>query len=95
MLEHCCGDLLPFSHKNISEVEPGSQSAFQFIPKVFNGVKVRALCRPIKLFHTDLNNLISVHFTITALTVDRGSSSREEILLTDLLERWPPITVPS
>ena len=34
------------------------------------------------------------HFTITALTVDRGSSSRAEIWRTDLLERWHPMTVP-
>ena len=41
MLEHCWGDLPPFSHRCISEVgrwcwvlRPGSQSAFQFIPKV-------------------------------------------------------------
>uniref|UniRef100_UPI0035901350 leukocyte tyrosine kinase receptor n=1 Tax=Myxine glutinosa TaxID=7769 RepID=UPI0035901350 len=34
---------------------PGSQSAFQFIPKVFDGVEVRALCRLVKFFHTDLN----------------------------------------
>jgi hypothetical protein len=33
------------------------------------------------------------HFTITALIVDRGSSSRAEILWTDLLKRWHPITV--
>ena len=29
--------------------------AFKFIPKVFDGVDVRALCRPVKFFHTDLN----------------------------------------
>ena len=34
------------------------------------------------------------HVTITALTVDRGSSSRAEIWQTDLLERWHPMTVP-
>ena len=34
------------------------------------------------------------HFTITALTVDRGSSSRADIWETDLLERWHPMTVP-
>ena len=34
------------------------------------------------------------HFTITALTVDWGSSSRAEMLRTDLLERWHPMTVP-
>ena len=28
---------------------------FQFITKVFDGVKVRALCRPVKFFHTDLD----------------------------------------
>ena len=28
---------------------------FQFILKVFSGVEVRALCRPVKFFHTDLN----------------------------------------
>jgi hypothetical protein len=59
MLEHCCGDLLPFSHSSISEVGhwcwTGSQSAFQIIPKVFIGVEVRALCRPVKFFHTDLD----------------------------------------
>jgi hypothetical protein len=35
------------------------------------------------------------HFTITALTVDRDSSSMADIWQTDLLERWPPMTVPS
>ena len=34
------------------------------------------------------------HFTITALTVDWGSSSRAESLRTDLLEKWHPMTVP-
>ena len=34
------------------------------------------------------------HFTITALTVDRDSSSWAEIWRTDLLERWHPMTVP-
>ena len=34
------------------------------------------------------------HFTITALTVDPGSSIRAEMWLTDLLERWHPLTVP-
>ena len=28
---------------------------FQFIPKVFDGVEVRVLCRPVKFFHTDLD----------------------------------------
>ena len=34
------------------------------------------------------------HFTITALTVDRRSASRAEMLQTDLLEKWHPMTVP-
>ncbi|KAK6303711.1 hypothetical protein J4Q44_G00261650 [Coregonus suidteri] len=36
-------------------IRPGSQSVLQFIPKVFDGVEVRALCRPVKFFHTDLD----------------------------------------
>ena len=28
--------------------------AFHFIPKVFDGVEVRPLCRPVKFFYTDL-----------------------------------------
>ena len=56
------GDLVPFTHKSISEVRhrcwairPGSQSAFQLSPKVFDGVEVRALCRQVKFFHHDLD----------------------------------------
>ena len=30
-------------------------SAFQFIPKVFDGVEVRPLCRPVMFFYTDLD----------------------------------------
>jgi hypothetical protein len=33
----------------------GLQSAFQFIPKVFNGVEVRALFKPVKLFNKNLD----------------------------------------
>ena len=36
-------------------IRPGSQSAFQFILKLFDGVEVRALSRPVKFFHTDLD----------------------------------------
>jgi hypothetical protein len=67
MLEHCYWDLLSFSHNSISEVEhwcwtfrPGLQLAFQIILKVFHGVEVRALCRPVKFFHTDLRQTISL-----------------------------------
>jgi hypothetical protein len=34
------------------------------------------------------------HFTISALTVDRSSSSRAKIWQTDLLERWYPMMLP-
>ena len=60
MLEHWKQVPAAFSHKSISEVghrcwaiRPGS--ACQFIPKVFNRVEDRALCRPVKFFHTDLD----------------------------------------
>lgn len=32
----------------------GSQFLFQFIQKVLDGVKVRALCGPVKFFHDTL-----------------------------------------
>ena len=35
----------------------GLQSALQFIQKVFDGIEVRALRRPVTFFHTDLNKL--------------------------------------
>ena len=35
-------------------IRPDLQSAFQFITKGFDWVEVRALCRPVKFFHTDL-----------------------------------------
>ena len=43
------------SGTDIGAIRPGSQMPFQFIPKVFDGVEVRALCRPVKFFHTDLD----------------------------------------
>ena len=56
---------------------PGSQSAFQFIPKVFNGVEFRALCRPVKFFHTDLDKPLLygprfVHGDIVMLKLERA-----------------------
>uniref|UniRef100_A0A674DXE6 Signal transducing adaptor molecule (SH3 domain and ITAM motif) 2 n=1 Tax=Salmo trutta TaxID=8032 RepID=A0A674DXE6_SALTR len=44
-----------YSKLQSQQQPPGSQLTFQFIPKVFNGVKVRTLCRPVKFFHTDLD----------------------------------------
>ena len=72
-----------FIRNSISEVGhwfwpicPGVQSAFQFIPKVFGGVEVRALCRPVKFFHTELNKPFLygtrfVHRGIVLLKQDR------------------------
>ncbi len=37
--------------------KPGSQSPFQFIPKVFDGVEVRVLSGPVKFFHVKLIQL--------------------------------------
>ena len=77
------------------------------IPEV---VSVVAKNRCATLFHTRRSRSVSLcglplcgwavvaprcfHFTITALTVDCGSSSRAEILQTDLLERWHTMTMP-
>ena len=65
MLKDCyggCGDLLPFNHKSINEaghwcwgIRPGSQLGIPIHPKVFDGVEVRALCGPVKSFHTNLD----------------------------------------
>ena len=45
-------------------IRPGSQSVFQLIPKVFDGVEGRALCRPVNFVPTDLDKpfLYRPHF---------------------------------
>ena len=58
-------------------ISPGSQLEFQFIPKVFDGVEVRALCRLVKFFHTDLDKPFLygphfVHVDIVMLKQERG-----------------------
>ena len=58
-------------------IRPGSQSAFQFIPNSLDGVEVRALCRPVKFFHTDLDKLFLygpwfVHRGIVMLKQERA-----------------------
>ena len=67
MLEHCCGDLLPFRHKDVP-----------IHPNVFDGVEVRALCRPVNFFHTDLDKPFLygprfVHRGIVMLKQERAS----------------------
>ena len=61
----------------LGAIRPGSQSAFQFIPKVFHGVEVSALSRPVKFFHTDLDKPFLyepcfVHSGIVMLTKERA-----------------------
>jgi hypothetical protein len=51
---------------------------FQLIPKLIDGVKVRALCRPVKFFHTNLGKpfLLGtpfVHGGIVMLKQERAS----------------------
>ncbi len=46
-----CFPILPVEHFEVSGVE----SPFQLIPKLFDGVEVRAVCGPVKFFHTKLN----------------------------------------
>jgi hypothetical protein len=46
----------------------------------------------LPLFGWAVVNPRRFYFTITALTVNRGSSSRANIWRTDLLERWHPMT---
>jgi hypothetical protein len=58
-------------------IRPGSQSVFQFIPKVLDGVEVRALCRAVKFFHTVLNKPFQygprfVHRGIVMLSLGNG-----------------------
>ena len=64
------------SGTDVGEIRPGSQSAFQFNAKVFNGVEVRALCRPVKFYHTDLDKTFLygprfVHRSIVMLNQER------------------------
>lgn len=59
----CGRDLLPFRHKSFTKIQQqcwvigsGSQSAFQFIPKVWDEVEIRTLCRPVKFFPANWEN---------------------------------------
>uniref|UniRef100_A0A4W5R9A6 Inter-alpha-trypsin inhibitor heavy chain 3 n=1 Tax=Hucho hucho TaxID=62062 RepID=A0A4W5R9A6_9TELE len=66
-----------YHHQRKHTSTPGSQLVFQFIPKVFNVFEIRALCRPVKFFHTDLNKPFLygsrfVHRGIIALKQERA-----------------------
>ena len=64
---HSAERTLERSSNDVGAIRPDSQSAFQFIPKVVNGVEVRALCRPVKFFNTDQTNKISIHWNKSCL----------------------------
>jgi hypothetical protein len=68
---------------------PGSQSAFQFIPMVFDGVEVGALCRPVKFFHTDLNKLFlfGPHFVHGGIVMLKQESAFPKLLPQSLKHR--------
>ncbi|MCJ8737978.1 hypothetical protein PDJAM_G00030230 [Pangasius djambal] len=68
----------------------GVQSVFQFIPKVFSGVEVRALCRTLEFFHSNLHTprLHGARF------VHRGIVMLEQVVFHDvnsLTEKLFPI----
>lgn len=49
-------EICSFRHKSIRELtrRPEAQSVLQLIPKMFNGIEVKALCRSLEFFHTNL-----------------------------------------
>jgi hypothetical protein len=53
MLERCRRDLFPFSYKSISVV---GHCCWACIAE-FDRVEIRALCKLVKFFHTDLDKL--------------------------------------
>ncbi|MCJ8737963.1 hypothetical protein PDJAM_G00030110 [Pangasius djambal] len=68
----------------------GVQSVFQFIPKVFSGVEVRALCRTLEFFHSSLHTpcLHGARFVHRGIVMLEQSFGHEGLgLLLDILER--------
>ena len=56
MLEHCCGDMLPFSHKSIREVGHSRRSnSSQSCGIEVKGSRSRLCAGPVKFFHIDLD----------------------------------------
>lgn len=71
MLDQDSRDFLPVRHKSISEVRHwcwvmclGSQSAFQFIPKVFGELYIWALCGIVKIL---LEILVCMDLTLSTI----------------------------
>ncbi|MCI4381499.1 hypothetical protein PGIGA_G00252490 [Pangasianodon gigas] len=65
------------------------QSVFQFIPKVFSGVEVRALCRTLEFFHSNLHTPCLhgagfVHRGIVML--EQGARDEDGVVYEDLVE---------
>lgn len=66
-----------FSCKIASEAnnDVGTQPESQLIPKMLNGVEVKALCRPVKFFHSNWEFLYGagfVHVVILTLKQERA-----------------------
>ena len=51
MLEHCCGELLPFSHKSISVGQLGLARSWRYN----YSQRCSMGCRSVNFFHTDLD----------------------------------------
>ena len=79
MLDHCYRDLLPFSRKSNAEVRHWCWAISTASKSTFRFMP--------KVFD-------GVEVRDPCRPVNRGSSSRAEMLWTDLFERWHPMTVP-
>jgi len=53
-------------------IRPGSQSDFQFIPKVSAGIEVRALCSLVKFFYIKLFLFVFINRGIFMLKQEKG-----------------------
>lgn len=97
-----CSTLLPVRHKCINEIQhwclvmkPVLQSAFKFILKVLDGVDVRALCTPARLFHTTLGKLLynSMDLVLCMWALSCYKLERDKHKL--LTQSWKQTTVKS
>ena len=68
---------------------------FQFIPKALEGVEVRALCRPVRFFHTKLGKHFYMELACTQghCHVERGKGQTllSKISLFDVALRFPSL----
>ena len=70
-------------------IRPGSQLVFQFILKVFNGLEVRALRRPVKFYHTNLDKLFLYghHFVHRSIVMLKQEKAFPQAVVTKLKHR--------